>query len=272
MEIRIEDVDVGYGNVTVLKDIDLTIDTYGLVCIVGPNGVGKSTLVKCIDKLLSPQSGHVYIDGHDLEDIPTKELAKVMGFVPVTSSDAFSMSVMDTVLIGRHPHQKIGTTSDLDLLIVERTLNMMGIKNLAMRNFNELSAGQHQKVAIARGLAQTPKILVLDEPTSNLDVRHQIQVTELLHDLAVKHRMTIIMISHDLNITSKFADQVIMMAPPGTVYKVGTPSEVFTPEAIRYIYGVDCKVIDDEGRPHIILGRPIPEDELEMLRNGTTSS
>ena len=235
------------------------------MCIVGPNGVGKSTFVKCLNKINHPSAGAVTIDGHDINNISLKELAKVMGYVPVTSSDEFSMTVMDTVLMGRQPHQKFGGASDLDLKIVDRTLNMMGIKHLALRNFDELSAGQHQKVAIARGLAQTPRVLILDEPTSNLDVRHQVQVTELLHELAIKNDMTVIMISHDLNISSKYADKIIMMALPGTIFRVGTPSEVFTEDAIRYVYGVDCKIIDDEGRPHIILGKPLSVEEMEFM-------
>ncbi|MDO5862438.1 MAG: ABC transporter ATP-binding protein [Thermoplasmata archaeon] len=265
MEISVQNMDFGYGDVQVLHDINLVLDQPGLVCIVGPNGVGKSTFIKCLNKINKPSSGTVTISGEDLGNISLKELSKVMGYVPVTSSDSFSMTVLDTVLMGRHPHQKLGNASDLDLKIVNRTLNMMGIRHLAMRNFDELSAGQHQKVAIARGLAQTPKVLILDEPTSNLDVRHQVQVTELLRDLAIRNGMTVLMISHDLNITAKYADKVIMMSLPGTIYRVGTAEEVFTEDAIRYVYGVECKIIDDEGRPHIILGKAIDDEEMRRM-------
>lgn len=260
MQIKIENMDVGYGSIKVLHDINLTIDRPGLVCILGPNGVGKSTLIKCINRIIRPSAGRVTIDGYDVGEIPLKELAKVMAYVPVTSSDTFSMTVLDTVLMGRHPHQTSGLASGLDLSIARRSLNMMGVSDLAMRKFSELSAGQHQKVAVARCLAQTPRLLILDEPTSNLDVRHQIQVTELLQKLAMKNGMTVLMISHDLNITAKFADQVIMLAKPGVLYKVGTPEEVFTEESIRDVYGVGCRIIDDGGRPHIILGRPADDE------------
>ena len=270
MEVRFENMDCGYGDVKVLRDINLTIDQPGLVCIIGPNGVGKSTLIKCINRINTPSSGHVYIDGHDVSTISFKELSKVVAYVPVSSSDTFSMTVMDTVLMGRHPHQKVGTASALDLKIVRRSLKMMGVSHLAMRSFSELSAGQHQRVAIARGLAQTPRLLILDEPTSNLDVRHQIQVTELLQRLAVQNGMTVLMISHDLNIASKFADQVIMMAQPGVIYRVGTPSEVITPENIRFTYGVDCRVTDDEGRPHVILGKPMSDEAVEAMHHDGT--
>lgn len=268
MEIRVEDMDFGYGDLPVLHGINLVLDEPGLVCIIGPNGVGKSTLVKCINRIHRPTSGRVEIDGVDIARLSMKDLAKVMGFVPVTSSDSFSMTVLDTVLMGRHPHQRMGTTSDLDMKVARRALNMMGIKHLALRNFDELSAGQHQKVAIARGLAQTPRVLILDEPTSNLDVRHQIQVTELLRDLAKENGMTVIMISHDLNISAKYADRIVMMALPGIIYKVGTPGEVITEESIRYVYGVECRIVDDGGRPHVILGSAIPDEEIvEMHRS-----
>lgn len=268
MEVRIEDMSFGYGDMRVLHHIDLVIGRPGLVCIVGPNGVGKSTLVRCINKLETPDSGRITVDGIDLREIPSKELAKVMGYVPVASSDIFSMTVFDTVLMGRHPFQSFGRTTDLDRKIAKRSMKMMGVKHLALRGFDELSAGQHQKVAIARGLAQTPRMLILDEPTSNLDVRHQMQVTERLRDLAVSTGMTVLMISHDLNTSAKYADEMIVMALPGVIHSVGTPREVLTEATIRYVYGVDCEVVDDDGRPHVVLKRALPDEAIrDMHRN-----
>lgn len=265
MEIKIDNLGFDYGDLPVLHDINILIDKPGLVCIVGPNGVGKSTLIKCINKINTPKKGTVFVGGNNLDNISLKQLSKVVSYVPVTSSDSFSMTVLDTVLMGRHPHQKMGATSEYDLKIAKRALSMMGIRHLALRNFNELSAGQHQKVAISRGLAQTPRVLILDEPTSNLDIRHQIQVTELLRDLAVENKIAVIMISHDLNISSKFADNIIMMALPGVIYKIGSPSEVITQEAIRYVYGVDCQIIDDDGRPHVLLKKALPDEVIREL-------
>lgn len=270
MEIRVADMSFGYGDLPVLHDVNLVIDKPGLVCIVGPNGVGKSTLIKCMNKLLKPTSGRITVDGIDIHEIPLRDLSKVMGYVPVSSGDAFSMTVLDTVMMGRYPYQKLGRVSDLDMKIVKRTVNMMNVSHLSMRNFDELSAGQHQRVSIARGLAQTPRALILDEPTSNLDIRHQMQVTELLHDLAISNDMTIVMISHDLNISAKYADRIVMMALPGVVHKLGTPEEVLTEDNIRYVYGVDCKVIDDDGRPHVILKNALPDNVVRDLHEQTT--
>ena len=265
MEIRVEDMSFGYGDLPVLQNVSLTIDGPGLVCIVGPNGVGKSTLIKCMNRLLNPTSGRITVDGVDIQSIPYKNLSRIMGYVPVSSGDAFSMTVLDTVMMGRYPYQKLGRTSDLDRRIVKRTLNMMGIRHLSMRNFDELSAGQHQRVSIARGLAQTPRALILDEPTSNLDIRHQMQVTELLHELAVSNGITVVMVSHDLNVSAKYADTIVMMALPGVVHKVGTPTEVLTEDDIRYVYGVDCRVIEDCGRPHVILRSAIPNEVIRSM-------
>ena len=201
----------------------------------------------------------VFIDDRDVKDITIKELAKQIGYVPYSSNDTFPLTVVDTVLMGRHPHSK-WKSLDNDLDIVYDTLKMLGISHLAMRPFNELSAGQHQKVMLARGLVQEPQILLLDEPTSNLDIRHQLDVTKMLKRLSEEKQILIIMISHDINIAAKYADEVIMMHE-GTIYAVGTPNEVITANNLRTVYGVESLVVEDEGRPHVILRDAIPMDD-----------
>ncbi len=251
MNLKIDNVAFSYSSVPVLKDITLDLEGPNFVSIMGPNGVGKSTLIHCINKILSPTKGTVFIDGKDVKTISLKEMAKEVGYVPYSSNDTFPLTVVDTVLMGRHPHSTWGSL-DKDLDAVYDVLDLLNITDLAMRSFNELSAGQHQKVMLARGLVQEPKILLLDEPTSNLDIKHQLDVTRILKDLAVEKNILVIMISHDINIAAKYADKVIMMYE-GSICAVGTPSEVITEENLEKVYNVRSKVIDDEGRPHVIL-------------------
>lgn len=250
----------------ILHGIDLLIDEPGLLCIIGPNGVGKSTMVKCMNKLLVPTKGTVELDGRNVKEHSLKELSKLVGFVPATSSDNFAMTVIDTVLMGRHPHQRVGSEKE-DMHIVYQVLNDLKITHLALRNYNELSAGQHQKVSIARGLAQQPDVLILDEPTANLDVRHQVQVIELLHRVSHEKGMTVVMVSHDLNIAAKYADRIVVMSTPGVIHKIGTPKEVITEDTIRYVYGMECKILDVDDRPHVILGEPLSDEEVAELHH-----
>ena len=155
MELKVEGLSFGYGGDLVIQDIELFIEEPGLVCIIGPNGVGKSTFLKCLNKILRPSEGAVYLGGYDLADLTLKDISEAVGYVPVDTKDGFSMTVLETVLLGRHPRQRFGTTSDYDFRIVHRVPNMMGIKELAMRRFDEPSAGQRQKVCIAKEIAQT---------------------------------------------------------------------------------------------------------------------
>ena len=258
-EVVITNVDFGYSeDHIVLHDINLEIHEPGLYCIIGPNGVGKSTMVKCVSKIVTPLKGQVLLDGEDVAQMHHKDVAKKVGFVPAFSQDAFSMSVVDTIMIGRFNHQKWGSRQK-DLEVVYKTMKLMHIENLAARSYNALSAGQHQKVSIARGLVQEPEILILDEPTANLDVKYQVYVMEMLRAIAIERGMIIMTICHDLNITSKYAHQVIMLARPGKIHAVGTPEDVLTEENIREVYGINCRVFMDEtiNKPYIILGSAI---------------
>lgn len=253
MKLKIENLSFGYGKLgkEILHGVNMEISEPGLYCIIGPNGVGKSTLIKCINKINIPRSGDIYIDDKNIKEMKLKEISKHVGYVPVATQDVFSMPVIDAILLGRQNQDKWKTSSE-DLEIVTRVMKMFGIQDLAMTSFNKLSAGQHQKVSICRGIVQEPEMLMLDEPTANLDVQHQVYVTELLRAMAIQEDMIVLMISHDINITAKYAHQVIVMED-GTVTEVGPPEDIITEELIRRVYNVNCRIVTDQGRPHVIL-------------------
>ncbi len=252
MRIDIENMDAGYGDKKILHNIDLHLEGPSLTCIIGPNGVGKSTLIKCMNKLLTPTSGKVSINGRDISEMKRKEVAEIISYVPVQSDDVFAMPVFDTVLIGRANKSRWKTDPE-DIIRVKKALEVLNLTEFSDRPFNELSAGQHQTVAIARGLVQETEILILDEPTSNLDIRHQIFVTSLMHEIAVTKGVMVIMISHNLNIASMFADQIVLMEKPGRIKQVGTTQEVITAENISEVYNVGCEIITHQGRPVMLL-------------------
>lgn len=258
-ELKVDHVDFGYDeSKIVLHDVCLEIKEPGLYCIIGPNGVGKSTLVKCVTKIVTPLTGQIYIDGKETKDMSFKDVAELVGFVPAYSQDVFSMSVLETVMVGRYGKH---TTKQEDINAAFRALKLMGVEDLSPRSFSDLSSGQHQRVSIARGLVREPEILILDEPTANLDVKYQVYVMEMLRAIAIERNMIILTISHDLNITAKYAHSIIMLARPGIVYKVGTPNEVITKENVEYVYGIECEVMQHNGYPLLIFGAAMFNDE-----------
>ncbi|MCQ2084614.1 MAG: ABC transporter ATP-binding protein [archaeon] len=274
-KIELKDVSFGYtADKLVLRDVNLTIDKPGFYCIVGPNGVGKSTIVKCLNKINIPQKGEIFVDGVNIKDLHYKDLAQKIGYVPVFSNDTFAMSVVDTILVGRFNHTKECSREE-NLKKVYEAMRLLHVEGLAYKKFNEISAGQHQKVAIARGIVQETPVLILDEPTANLDVKYQVYVMEILRAIAEKRNMIVLTISHDLNITAKYAHQVIMLSKPGVIHAVGTPQEVLTKENITHVYGVNCRIIEDDqcvsnpnvdsetkvSVPHIILGEALVIDD-----------
>lgn len=263
-KVELKNVSFGYTpDHLIIQDINLTIEEPGLYCIIGPNGVGKSTLVKCVNKILTPTSGNVYIDDEDVLEMHRKDIANYIGYVPVSTNETFAMSVLDTILVGRYNHRTWGS-EHRDLEACYRAMKLLRIRNLANRNFNELSAGQHQKVSIARGIVQETPVLILDEPTANLDVKYQVYVTELLRAYAEKKRVAVLTISHDLNITAKYAHKIIMLARPGVVYRIGSPQEVMTKENIENVYGIACEVHEHDGYPTIIFGGALMDDDDEI--------
>lgn len=251
MKLKVRNLEFSYSSVKVLEDVTMELTQSQMIGIVGPNGTGKSTLIRCIDRILEPKSGSILLDEKNIKHMAMMEIAKKLGYVPQTISSIFPTTVFDTVLMGRRPH--IGwRSSNGDREKIVEILQLMEIEDIAMKEFNELSGGQQQKVLIARALAQEAEMLLLDEPTSNLDIRHQIEVMEIIKDLIAKKNISAVMAVHDLNLASRYADRVIMMKG-GRIFDAGNPLDVLTPENIRSVYGVDAEVINSNGGvPYIV--------------------
>ncbi|MHC1611002.1 MAG: ABC transporter ATP-binding protein [Candidatus Methanospirareceae archaeon] len=255
VRLKVKDLEFSYASVPVLKDVCIELAESEVLGVVGPNGAGKSTLIRCIDRILAPQKGSILLDNRDIKEMRLMELAKEMGYIPQSTSHIFPATVFDTVLMGRRPH--LGwRSSEKDEEKVLDLLQMLNIEDLAMRDINELSGGQQQKVFIARALAQEPDLLLLDEPTSNLDIRHQLEVMEIIKSIVREKKISAIMAIHDLNLASRYADRIVMLNG-GTIVEAGDPSSVLTPENIREVYGVAAEVKNNNGRPYIVPIRPV---------------
>lgn len=242
MTMSIKDIVFGYGTKEVLKGVNFEVIKGEIVSIIGPNGSGKSTLVKCIDGIFKPKSGNVYIHTKDTRNMRPRELAKTMAYVPQSSSEVFTQRVFDTVLMGRKPHITWGVRK-IDLEIVEEVLEYMGLTELAECYLDELSGGQKQKVLIARALAQEPEILLLDEPTSSLDIKHQLEVLEIVKNISKHRKSSVVMVIHDLNLAYRFSDKLVLLKD-GTVFASGEPSTVLTKENINKVYDVEVSMIN----------------------------
>ena len=255
MRLRVNKIEFAYDSTPVLENISMELDRSEILGIVGPNGTGKSTLIRCIDRILKPQQGTILLDENDITTMNRMEIARKMGYVPQSTTRVFPASVIDTVLMGRRPH--LGwKSSEEDMDKVLEILELLGIVEFAMRDFNEISGGQQQKVLIARALAQEADVLLLDEPTSNLDIRHQLEVMEIMTDIVRKNGISAVMAIHDLNLASRYTDRILMMNG-GKIFAAGDPASVLTIENIKRAYGVEVMVKSDGERPYIIPVRPI---------------
>ena len=255
MKLKVKNVEFGYNSTLVLEGVSMDLDSSEIIGIVGPNGAGKSTLIRCIDRILTPRGGTILLDENDISNMTRMEIAKRMGYVPQTTTRVFPATVFDTILMGRRPH--LGwKSSEEDVDKVLEILELLGIMEFAMRDFNEISGGQQQKVLIARALAQEADILLLDEPTSNLDIRHQLEVMEIMTNIVHKKKISAVMAIHDLNLAARYTTRILMLNG-GRIFAAGNPESVLTEENIRRAYGVEALVKSDGKRPYIIPVRPV---------------
>ena len=236
----------GYSQV--LNDVSFDIEPSKFLAILGNNGVGKSTLLKCFNHILKPDAGEVLLDGQNLLKMSGREVAKQVAFVS-QSVPSTQMTVHDVVMLGRRPYMKWGFTPE-DHAIVHEAMDRLGLNAMRGRFLGQLSGGEKQKVMLARALAQQPKALLLDEPTSALDIQNQYQVLKIVRDICHKDNMVAVVVIHDLNLALRFCDHFLLLKD-GKVYRHGDRS-ILDSTALKEVYGVDAKVVEIEGR-HMVL-------------------
>lgn len=251
--MRVEGLNFSYPcGRQILRDISFEAGSGSFLAVLGNNGAGKSTLLKCFDQILRPQTGSVTVDGAELLTLPLGELARQVAFV--TQSAALArMTVYETLLLGRKPYIKWGVSQE-DRRMVDDTLRRLGLEGFAMRYLHQLSGGEQQKVLLARALVQQPKLLLLDEPTSNLDLRNQYEVLSLVREVCRERNITAILVIHDLNLALRFCDRFVFLHG-GTIFAAGDHS-VVNPENIRAVYGMESMVEQVAGVPVVV---PLPE-------------
>lgn len=249
-----ESVFAGYADRPVIHDLSLAVPPGRITAIVGANACGKSTLLRCLSRLLRPERGQVLLDGKSVHRIPPRELARQLGLLPQSLVAPDGVTVADLVSRGRHPHQgMLGRWTREDDLAVASALEATGTADLADREVDELSGGQRQRVWIAMSLAQQTDILLLDEPTTFLDISHQVEVLDLLTDLNRDRGATIVMVLHDLNLAARYADVLVAMTD-GRIHAAGPPEAVLTPGTIREVFGLESRVMVDptSGKPMML--------------------
>lgn len=256
-------VTVGYGGRVVIDELDVAIPPGVITTIIGPNGCGKSTLLKTLSRLLKPAKGAVVLDGEDIGRLRTRDVAKKLGLLPQAPVAPEGLTVADLVARGRHPHQSwLRQWSSDDADVVERALAMTGVSDLADRPVDALSGGQRQRVWISMTLAQGTDLLLLDEPTTYLDLAHAVDVLDLVDDLH-ESGCTVVMVLHDLNLATRYSDNLVVMRE-GSVLAQGHPRDVITAELLHEAFGLTARVIDDPvgdrplivpiGRTHVLPG------------------
>jgi iron complex transport system ATP-binding protein len=247
-----EKLTLGYAAVRVLESVDVSIPDGKITALIGANGSGKSTLLKALGRIIAPEAGTVYLDGKEISAMPGRAIARTLALLPQSPVSPDGLTVRQLCRFGRHPHKgMLSRTSAEDEEIVDHALAATGLADLASRPLDRLSGGQRQRAWIAMALAQETPILLLDEPTTYLDIAHQLEVLELLRDLNRNGGRTVVMVVHDLNHAAQYADHIIAVADGG-IHAAGSPGALLTPELIKTVFGVDAAVV-----PHPVDGTPL---------------
>ena len=240
-----QDLHLSYGGPPIVEELTVTIPTQTITAIIGPNGCGKSTLLKALARILIPEQGKVEVNEVDIHSQSTKEIARQLGLLPQNPRSPDGITVSDLIQRGRYPHQGIFRQwSREDEASVNNALSLTGLTNFSDKPIDELSGGQRQRVWIAMLLAQETPIMLLDEPTTHLDIAHQIEVLDLLKELTRQHNRTIVMVLHDINLAVRYADNLIAMRD-GKVKTFGEPHNVVTAQMMHEVFSIQAQILQD---------------------------
>jgi iron complex transport system ATP-binding protein len=271
--IKVENLSIAYEESVIVENLNVSVPKGKITTIIGPNGCGKSTILKTIGRIMKPKNGMIYINGEDIKNISTKEIAKKMAVLPQTPQSPNGLTVGELVSYGRYPHQRgLGSLTSEDKEVVAWALEATKISEFEHRPIDSLSGGQRQRVWIAMALAQETDLILLDEPTTYLDLSHQLEVLELLYDLNKKQGCTIVMVIHDLNLAARFADYIIAIRK-GKIISEGTPEIVMTHSVLKKTFNIDAEILKDPRthRPVCITYDLIKTDNIQEIRRVKSS-
>lgn len=247
MVLKVERLSFGYGKRLVLQGVEFELNRGEILVLLGPNGCGKTTLLKCINRILQPNDGIVIIEGRNYFEMSEREIAQSIGYVPQDHKPPFPYRVIDFVLLGRTPHMGIfSSPSDEDRMIALESLRAVGIEHFADRAYTELSGGERQLVLLARAIATDSKILLLDEPTAHLDFRNAHKVLATIKRIVKERSLSAVMTLHDPNLAYRYADRIALISKR-RILKVGLPHEIITESLLKEVYEVDVKVMVFDG-------------------------
>lgn len=245
LSLTADAISLGYDQKNVIKGLSVRVPEGKFSVIIGPNGCGKSTLLRAMSRLLLPQSGQVLLNGENIHSLPTRDVAKTLGLLPQSAIAPDGIKVVDLVSRGRFPHQKwFQPWQEQDQKAVEAAMQATGTFELAQHYVDQLSGGQRQRVWVAMALAQETPLLLLDEPTTYLDIAHQIELMDLFQDLNQQQGHTLVAVLHDLNHAFRYADNLIMMKE-GNIIATGAPKDIVTESLIEEVFGLSCLIIED---------------------------